>query len=434
MSAEPSGSDGAGQTPIFTADGAGEPAGGRRRLVEIRCGFAEMARQEAEAAAARVEQTRRLLDGQADALARAQAAIDPAATHAAKDGAHRSFRATVAAARTRGQVEAAANTWLNEINKINAAGRTAQARVRHERESVDELLSQLAKQSDFAEASSATAAAAMEACRAARAELEASGAVEEGEAPEATVAAASAALESLGEPEPVTTPGDSRSAAPAEAPTPVAPVAPAAQVVPLVGENLPSAGGLVVDIRARHPQAIIRLLRRDNRTMNVLVRQLGGGDSAARRGWKLLLSNFVDSVVAAAIDDACFEFPAGHPFWSQFSVDESREVARGLATLGFRYDGLGGFADEHVPTQRDLTLAVGQAGLIPVRVHYWPRPDEEAQLFEGVRVSGDYFIALRAPTLTLGDLVRILGRRAELLTDLWNAWPRVRPLLLATRR
>jgi hypothetical protein len=111
------------------AEAAVEPAGRRSRLVEIRCGFADMARKEAEAASGRVVEARRLCDEQAAAIARAQAAIDPAATHVAKEQAHLSFRTAVAAARDRGQIETAANGWLKEINRINNDGRLAQARI-----------------------------------------------------------------------------------------------------------------------------------------------------------------------------------------------------------------------------------------------------------------------------------------------------------------
>jgi hypothetical protein len=105
-------------------------------------------------------------------------------------------------------------------------------------------------------------------------------------------------------------------------------------------------------------------------------------------------------------------------------------VARGLAALGFRYDGMGEFADGHVPGQRDLALAVGAAGMLPVRIRFWPSAAETAALFRGVRVATDLLVAQRAPALTLGEMVRLLGRRAEQLTDLWNDWPRVRPVLL----
>jgi hypothetical protein len=70
--------------------------------------------------------------------------------------------------------------------------------------------------------------------------------------------------------------------------------------------------------------------------------------------------------------------------------------------------------------------------MLPVRIRRWPAPDEAAALFSGARPAGDAFIAAGAPALTLGELVRLLGRRAEPLADLWNDWDRVRPLLFAT--
>jgi hypothetical protein len=77
-------------------------------------------------------------------------------------------------------------------------------------------------------------------------------------------------------------------------------------------------------------------------------------------------------------------------------------------------------------------VAVGAAGLLPVRIRHWPTPDEAALLFRGVSASADAFIAVKAPALTLGEMVKLLGRRAEPLADLWNDWARVRPLLFST--
>jgi hypothetical protein len=165
--------------------------------------------------------------------------------------------------------------------------------------------------------------------------------------------------------------------------------------------------------------------------MNRLVDALAGSDLEQRRHWQILLSNFVDAVSAAAIDSGCFAFPPGNRFWDQFTVEEGREVARGLAALGFRYDGISQFADGRVPEKRDLAMAVGQAGLHQVRIHYWPAPEETGQLFDHVRVDTDTLLAEGAPSLTLGQLVRLLGWRAELLAELWNNWASVRPLLLA---
>jgi len=47
-----------------------------------------------------------------------------------------------------------------------------------------------------------------------------------------------------------------------------------------------------------------------------------------------------------------------------------------------------------------------------------------------VAVAGGEFLAGAAGELTLGEMVTLLAGRAEGLTDLWNAWGRVRPLLL----
>lgn len=66
-----------------------------------------------------------------------------------------------------------------------------------------------------------------------------------------------------------------------------------------------------------------------------------------------------------------------------------------------------------------------------VKIRFWPSAAETAALFRGLRVATDLFVAQRAPALTLGEMVRILGRRAEQLTELWNDWPRLRPVLLA---
>jgi hypothetical protein len=45
-------------------------------------------------------------------------------------------------------------------------------------------------------------------------------------------------------------------------------------------------------------------------------------------------------------------------------------------------------------------------------------------------VAADEHLAGRAGDLTLGELVTMLGRRADGLAEVWNAWGRLRPLLL----
>ena len=104
-----------------------------------------------------------------------------------------------------------------------------------------------------------------------------------------------------------------------------------------------------------------------------------------------------------------------------------------LASLGYRFDGLGGWVDERQPSQRELSLALGYAGLDPMRVRHWPNEQQSAELFSEVEVAADEYLAGAAGDLTLAEMVEMLGRRADGLVDLWNHWGRVRPLLLEER-
>ena len=145
------------------ADSLADQVAAQRRIVDIRCGFADLASKEANAAEDRVAQARRQYDEQIAVLARAQAALDK--TRTAKEEARRAYRASVAAAGERVQVEAAANAWLGTINRINGKIRAAQARIERKAEVSEALLAKLDKLSMTAEASRAMADAAIEACR-----------------------------------------------------------------------------------------------------------------------------------------------------------------------------------------------------------------------------------------------------------------------------
>jgi hypothetical protein len=135
--------------------------------------------------------------------------------------------------------------------------------------------------------------------------------------------------------------------------------------------------------------------------------------------------------VARAIESAYLHFPVEHSFWGMNALPENRDVAAALSSLGYRFDGLGGWADDRIPGQRDLSLAVGYAGLDPMRTRRWPGEREMHDLFRDVTVAADEYLASAAGGLMLGELISMLGRRADGLADLWNDWGRVRPLLLS---
>ena len=176
---------------------------------------------------------------------------------------------------------------------------------------------------------------------------------------------------------------------------------------------------------------IIRILHGDRDARDRLVATLAAGDAAAERDWGLRVSRLVNAISGRAIEAGYLDVAEDHPFWRLFEPREARDIVGALSALGFRYDGMGGFADERVPAARDLSLAVGYAGLDRMRIRTWPREAELAGLYEGVVVAADEWLADQADDLSLGRMVDALGGRAAELADLWNAWGRVRPALLA---
>jgi hypothetical protein len=178
--------------------------------------------------------------------------------------------------------------------------------------------------------------------------------------------------------------------------------------------------------------AILRILRGDRAAFLRAVDQLAGDDAGERQRWQRSLGELVDGIVSRTIEAGALGFPDDHPFWGPNTRQENRDVVAALGSLGFRFDGLGGYVDDRLPSQRDLSLALGYAGLDPKRIRRWPTEAETAELFRDVTVEADEYLASAAGGFTLGELVSVLGRRADALTDLWNDWGRVRPLLLAT--
>ena len=119
----------------------------------------------------------------------------------------------------------------------------------------------------------------------------------------------------------------------------------------------PDDARIMVHEGGRQP-AIYRLLDGDGETMARIV------DAAVhtpdeRRQLQLDLSGLVDAIVAGAIEQAFLDFPPSHRFWAGLTRVESREVAVGLAGLGYRFDGLGGFDGGRVPSARDLSPGRG---------------------------------------------------------------------------
>jgi hypothetical protein len=399
------GSGDAGTTQI---DHSG-PCADQRRVADERCAVATRAREGATRAAEAHRTAQRGYDDNVGRGEKAASKADPRAVRTAKEAAQHAFRAARADATSRDAIETAARDWLTEINRINLATRESVAKAEQHRAAAAELAPVLERLAVEADAARISAESAEEACVAAR---EAVATCEE-----AAAAAAAAAVIRHAQP-----PTASRS--PQAEPNSDITAAGAAE--PDGFEDDGAKGS-----RAGEDAAIIRLLRGDREIMPRIVAHLAGTDPDEQRRWRTLLSGLVEALVARSIEAASFDFPAKHSFWGPFSRAQSRDIAAALASLGYRHDGFGGWADERVPSQRDLSLAVGYAGLDPMRIRHWPTEGEMVDLLRDVTVAADEYVWEAAGALTLGELVSLLGRRADGLTDLWNDWGAVRPLLLS---
>jgi len=365
---------------------AADPCAEPRRLAMERRELAERAAVLARTAAEALRTAQRGYDEQVAQAEQAERDADPRAIRMAKDLAQRAFHEERGRASTPEAREAAARTWLQEINAINRRHREARAALERAQSLSRELLPRIERLGLEADAARIGAESAAAAGREAQ---EALAACEEATTP------ARAAVGEAGE-------------------------APASQGRPF--PSTPSADGLPL---------IVAVLRGDQPALDRVVAAMAGGDPQEERRWRLRMAALVDAITARAIESAYLDFPAGHRFWGAFTAQQCRDIAAALASLGFRYDGLGGFADERVPGQRDLSLAVGYAGLDPMRIRIWPSEAEMPHLYREAVVAADQWLAEAAGDLLLGEMVDALGRRADELADVWNAWGRLRPVLLS---
>lgn len=367
------------------------PCAEPRRLADERCELAVRARAQASVAEETHRSAQRAYDQHEAAAETAAAGADPRAVRRAKDDAQARFRDGRTNALTAESVEAAAREWLLEINAINGDAREAAATLAREHEAANAIalnLERLAVEADAARIAAETAEAV---CLAARETL---AACEEAEA--------GGVVGHL-------------AAAPSQAPD---------------GDTAADDEPLAAALGGGGDPRIFRLLRGDRAALTELVTAVAGEDPEARRQWQTAFVDLVDAILADSIAAGSLDFPVEHPFWGAFTLEQDREISAALSSLGFRFDGLGGWVDDRVPTQRDLSLSLGYAGLDPMRIRHWPSEVEMSELYRDVQVAAAEHLAGSAGDLTLGELVTMLGRRADGLAEVWNHWGRIRPLLL----
>jgi len=385
---DPPGTTAPAQAPVYSG-----PCADERRLADERCELASRAQARADVAIDALRRTQRAYDAHTAAAETAAEAANPRTVRSQKEQAQRDFRAASKAAGTPDAVEAAARAWLHQINQINreAAGATMTAdREREAASAMGARLERLSLESDAARIGAEMASAACVAARTAVADCDELGA---------------SALPSAARAAPAPPPGT-------------------------VISGPAGTEALGVAIHGGGEPRIFRLLHGDDASMEHLVASLASDDMDERPRWEQALAGLVDAINADAIEGGFLRFPDEHVFWGPYTVQQNRDITRALGSLGHRFDGRGGWADDNLPTQRELSLALGYAGLDPMRVRQWPSEGQIKELYRNVEVAADEYLAGVAGDLTLAEMVDMLGRRADGLVELWNHWGRIRPLLL----
>ncbi len=218
----------------------------------------------------------------------------------------------------------------------------------------------------------------------------------------------------------------------AMAPTASAAAANVAQAAPVaLAATTPAAtaaADLELDSIDQTP-ALTRILRGDHLALLGVAAALASGDAVDRRAWEVAIRSVSDGIVARTIAAGWLDFPGGNPFWDTFTVPQCRDIAGALAADGHRFDGIDGWADNRVPTYRDLTIAVAGAGLEPRRIRAWPTQEEIDDLYLEVTAAPDAFVAMEAPNLDLEELHELVGFGDTDRALVWANWDRVRSVL-----
>jgi hypothetical protein len=385
-----------------------DPCAPQRRVVDETCALADRLRAMLATSRDQLRAAQADLTTYEERRERAVRDADPREVQRRKAEAFDAFRAARTRARARADLETAATAWLGEIDDVNRRLVDARRVLETERPEAGPLVAEVERRTVTVDRARVAAEQAAVACRDARAHL---ATCEESGGEGGMIA---------GVPPAVATAGGTASRVATDGGAADGGAAVAASVA---SRHAPA-------IRAERPR-IVALLHGDVAERDVVAVALAGGDPGAADRWADLLDDLVAAVIDRALEESRFVFPRQHPFWGLFRDDECRGIAVALAALGFHPIPGVGWTDGRVPGRRDLSLAVGYAGEDPLRVRIWPNEAEMTHLFDDTSADVVGYLFETAGDLSLGEMVSFLGRRAEQLAPLWNAWGRARPLLLA---
>ncbi len=379
----------------IAGSGATQPLSGpcapARAEVDSRCAEAERLAQAAVAHRQRLRDIRIQLNEMV-AVREADARVrDRRQLIESKDGARGAYSTQILHARNQGDVREAARVWLREIDRLNRQISRAERRavdVTRQANDLERALPGIELAADVARIAAETAQVA---CFDARRALAAC----EEDAQQRIQRTTPARLN----------PAKSRAAPSAAA-----------------GSVAPSEQSLVPPISL--------VLQGDRDTLRSLSLRLADETGVDAGRLQLLLLELREQIASSALEENFLQFPDSHPFWSQLPRRDGRQVAASLSSMGFRFDGSGAWLDDHSPTIRELALAISHVGIDPRSMRRPPDLAAVGQLWLGTTVSVEEYVATKAPDLELEQVINCLGARAGRLSELWDLWGRLRPLLL----
>jgi hypothetical protein len=173
-------------------------------------------------------------------------------------------------------------------------------------------------------------------------------------------------------------------------------------------------------------------MRGDRQTLLGLALRLAEETGFEAGRLQLLLLELREQIAMRALEAFSLGYPEGHPFWSQFTTESAREVAGSLASMGYRFDGRDGWADNRSPQVRDLALALSYCGYDPRTLRRPAGQPALDALWHGTVLRSEEYLLAVAPDLALTQIVALLGPRSGRLAELWDTWGRLRPLLMRT--
>jgi len=379
---------------MSTSSASAEPLSGpcaqARAEVDSRCAEAERLGLVAIAHQQRLREARRQLH-EVSTLREADSKVrDRRQLGELKNAARKAYHAALMLAENAGQVQEAAQGWLREIDRLNRQVDLADRRAEDVVRRATELERAMPGIELAADAARITAEGAQVACLEARRTL---ADCEE---------AAQRRIEQPNDAAQPTTTFEEGTADQAVASQPAA-------------------------LRVR---PITLVLRGDRETLLSLGLRLADETGVEAGRLQLLLLELREQLAARALEDNALRFPADHPFWSQFPGEGARRVVASLASMGYRFDGREGWADDHAPTMRELAIAVSHVGLDPRSLRRPAAQEALDSLWLGTTVAVEEYLASRAPDLDLEQVMAFLGPRGARLSQLWDMWGRLRPLLL----